>query len=192
MVDAFNKYYIANIPVDYWFRDMNDFNGSKALSRRYEAMTEDIELSYAEGLKSCFAGSHGVGKTYTCACILKRVAESGKYNALYVNLTDIINVLLSENKEVGRRLLLERDFLVIDEFDSRFMGTSNSADLFGRIIEPVIRTRIQNRLPLLICTNSPDLTEGFSGPLQASIKSLMKVVKLTPALGKDYRGEIDE
>ncbi|NJO18636.1 MAG: hypothetical protein HC877_23785 [Thioploca sp.] len=110
LITAFNQYYIANIPVDYWFRDMDAFVGPKVLSKRYGEMTENIDLTYSEGLKMCFAGSHGTGKTFVCSCILKRVVETGKYNGLYVNLTDIINVLLSSDKEEGRKLLLETDF----------------------------------------------------------------------------------
>jgi hypothetical protein len=75
--------------------------------------------------------------------------------------------------------------LVIDEFDTRFMGSENAADLFGRILEPIMRARIQNRMPLFFCTNSSKVEASFSGPLQASIESLMNVVKLVPIIGGD-------
>lgn len=132
--------------------------------------------------------------TMTCACILKRVVEPGEYSALYVNLTDIIHVMLTsdaEEKSSGRETLLNVDFLVIDELDTRFMGSENAADLFGRILEPIMRTRIQNRMPLFFCTNSSKVEESFSGPLQASIESLMNVVKLVPVVGgQDAREKI--
>jgi hypothetical protein len=73
--------------------------------------------------------------------------------------------------------------LVIDEFDTRFMGSENAADLFGRILEPIMRTRIQNRMPLFFCTNSIKVEGSFSGPLQASIGSLMKMVNFVPIIG---------
>ncbi|NJO18637.1 MAG: hypothetical protein HC877_23790 [Thioploca sp.] len=69
------------------------------------------------------------------------------------------------------------------------MGSENAADLFGRIIEPVIRARIQNRLPLILCTNDIDLTRSFSGSLQISIQSLMKMITFVPVPGKDHRGQ---
>lgn len=132
--------------------------------------------------------------TMAACCILKRVVEPGDYSALYVNLTDIIHVMLSQDagdKAVGREILLNIDFLVIDELDTRFMGSENAADLFGRILEPIMRTRIQNRMPLFFCTNSSKVEESFSGPLQASIESLMNVVKLVPVVGgQDAREKI--
>jgi DNA replication protein DnaC len=94
-------------------------------------------------------------------------------------------------KSEAREALLNIDFLVIDEFGARFMGSENAADLFGRILEPIMRTRIQNRMPLFFCTNSVKVEESFSGSLRASIESLMKVVKLIPVIGvQDMRDMI--
>jgi hypothetical protein len=191
LCDAFQRYWDSNIPVDYWFRDMHDFSGDKGLLKRYTEITSDIPKSFQEGVRICFAGGHGVGKTMSCVCILKRVVERGQHDALYVNLTDIIHVMTSpdfETKNEARHRLLNVDFLVIDEVDQRFMSTENAADLFGRILEPIIRTRIQNRMPLLLCTNSPNVVDSFSGSLKESIKSLMKLVTVQPVLGKDFRG----
>lgn len=131
--------------------------------------------------------------TMVSCCILKRAVEKS-YSALYVNLTDIIHIMLYSSPEVksqAREILLSIDFLVIDEFDARFMGSENAADLFGRILEPIMRTRIQNKVPLFFCTNSVKVEESFSGPLRASIESLMKVVKLVPVIGgQDMRDMI--
>lgn len=188
LTEVFYGYYQANIPVDYWWRDMTDFIGPQSLKSFYESYVSDLKAAYKEGKRARFGGSHGVGKSMTCACILKRVVETQKYSALYVNLTDVIHVLLtssSEEKIWARKTLLESDFLVIDEFDERFMGSENAADLFGRMLEPIMRTRIQNRMPLFFCTNTAKIESSFSGPLKASIESLMNLVKLVPIIGGD-------
>lgn len=194
LTEVFYGYYNANIPVDYWWRDMSDFIGPTSFKNFYDSYVENLSTSYKEGRRARLGGAHGLGKSLTCSCILKRAVESQKYSALYVNLTDIINVLLSssqEEKVQARKMLLETDFLVIDEVDERFMGTDNAADLFGRILEPILRTRIQNRMPLLICTNTAKIEDSFSGPLKASIESLFNLVKLVPAIGgKDARAMI--
>jgi DNA replication protein DnaC len=194
LAEAIHKYYLANIPVDYWWREMQGWEGPPNLLRYYEEVVKDIKASFKEGKRARFAGKHGIGKTMAACCILKRVVEPGNYSALYVNLTDIIHVMLtsdSEDKASGREILLNVDFLVIDELDTRFMGSENAADLFGRILEPIMRTRIQNRMPLFFCTNSSKVEESFSGPLQASIESLMNVVKLVPVIGgQDAREKI--
>jgi len=184
---VFHRYFVSNIPVDYWYREIDsNWNGPDNLKRYYNEIVSDIPGAYKEGKRARFAGKHGIGKTMLCACILKRVVETDKYSALYVNLTDIIHVMLtstSEVKSAAREQLLSVDFLVIDELDPRFMGTENAADLFGRILEPIMRSRIQNKMPLFFCTNSSKVEESFSGPLQASIESLMNVVRLVPVVG---------
>jgi DNA replication protein DnaC len=193
LVSAFNAYFEANIPVDYWFRDMHNFTGDKSLVKRYDELTSDVKQTYKYCKSVCFSGSHGVGKSLTCGCILKRVVETGEYSGLYLNMTDIIHVMTtanSEDKALARSQLMDVDFLVIDEVDQRFMGTDNAADLFGRILEPVIRGRIQNRLPLFFCTNSPKVVDSFTGPLKASITSLMKMVTVHPIISsKDARDQ---
>lgn len=193
LVDIFQKYYNANIPVDYWYRDMGDFVGPKTLKNHYDKITADLKNTFKLGEKAMFSGSHGKGKTYCVTCILKRAVEQG-FSAQYANLTDIIEIVLrapNETKSLARDILLNVDFLVIDEFDTRFMGSENIADLFGRIIEPIIRTRIQNRMPLFMCTNSIKVEGSFSGPLQASMESLMNVIKLVPIIGgEDARKKV--
>jgi DNA replication protein DnaC len=193
LTTAFTRYYEANIPVDYWWREMTNWSGPDVLNRVYLEVTKDIKESYKKGERAFFAGKHGIGKTMVSCCILKRAVEK-QYSALYINLTDIIHIMLNSSHEIksqARDILLSTDFLVIDELDARFMGTENAADLFGRILEPIMRTRIQNRMPLFFCTNSVKVEESFSGPLRASIESLMKVVKLVPVIGgQDMRDMI--
>lgn len=186
LTEVFYRYYQSNIPVDYWYRDMVDWQGPSNLQKYYSEITKDIKATFKSGKSACMAGRHGIGKSLACCCILKRAVEIGSYSALYVNLVDIIHVMLatpSETKSQARELLLNVDFLVIDEMDSRFMGSENAADLFGRILEPIMRTRIQNRMPLFFCTNTSKIQESFSGPLQASMDSLMNLVKLIPVIG---------
>jgi DNA replication protein DnaC len=194
LAEAFSLYYFANIPVDYWWREMADWKGPATLKKYYDDIVADLKGSFNQGKRAMLGGKHGVGKTLTCACILKRVLETRKYSAQYVNLADIVHVMLnspSGEKTEARNILLDVDFLVIDELDTRFMGSENAADLFGRILEPVMRTRIQNRMPLYFCTNSSKVEESFSGPLRASIESLMKVVKFIPVIGgQDAREQI--
>jgi DNA replication protein DnaC len=193
LTTAFTRYYDANIPVDYWWRDMSGWSGPAVLEKTYKDVTKDIKTSYKDGASAFFAGKHGVGKSLCSCCILKRAVEK-QYGSLYVNLTDIIHIMLNSSSDIktqARDELLNVDFLVIDEFDARFMGTENAADLFGRILEPIMRTRIQNRLPLFFCTNSVKVEESFSGPLRASIESLMKVIKVVPVIGgQDMRDMI--
>jgi DNA replication protein DnaC len=188
---AINRYAESNIPIEYWKLNMErDFHGDPRLLTKYNEYVADLKTSYIEGQSICFAGLHGLGKTMTVTCILKKACQKG-FSCLYTTLSDIVNVLTSasnEEKFLARRELALVDFLVIDEFDSRFMPSENAADLYARSLESVFRTRSQNKLPTLMCTNSPNVVESLNGPLKASIDSLMKgYVKMFPVLGEDIR-----
>lgn len=127
--------------------------------------------------------------TMTCCNILKRAVEKN-FSGLYVNLNDIVSTMLnrdSEDRGTARRELLMVDYLVIDEFDSRYMSNDKASDLFGKILEEVFRTRSQNSLPILMCTNDVDVKKSFTGAIKESIDSLMSTVKTVPVLGKDQR-----
>ena len=167
-----------------------DFIGDTRLKQRFDEYVADLKASYLAGTSICFAGGHGLGKTMTATCVLKKACSKG-YFCLYTTLSDIVSALTSgsnEDKFLSRRELVLVDFLVIDEFDSRFMPSENAADLYARSLESIFRARSQNKLPTLMCTNSPNVVESFSGPLQASIGSLMSgYLKVFPVFGEDVR-----
>jgi hypothetical protein len=105
---------------------------------------------------------------------------------------DIVNALIEspiEEKFIARRELMMVDFLVIDEMDPRFVANDNSADLFGRTLEHVFRTRLQNKLPVIMCSNSPNPTETFSGAIKQSIESITSNMKMIVVISKDFRKE---
>lgn len=188
---AINRYAESNIPIEYWTLKMeNDFYGDKNLLKKYDDYVLDLKQSYISGNSICFAGLHGLGKTMTISCILKKASQKG-YSCLYTTLSDIVNVLTQasgEDKFIARRELTMVDFLAIDEFDSRFMPSDNAADLYARTLENVFRTRSQNKLPTLMSTNSPNIVESFHGPLKQSVDSLMKgYLKVFPVMGEDFR-----
>lgn len=126
--------------------------------------------------------------TMVCANILKEATKKG-YQCLYVTLSDIVSNALSNSsdKYTAKRELMMTDFLVIDEFDGRHMGSGAGADLFGRLLEDILRKRIENHLPLFMCTNSTNVIDSFEGDLKQSIGSLMSRVDMVPVLGKDFR-----
>lgn len=187
---AIVRYAESNIPVAYWNLEMDSaFVGDKVLFEKYKDVTLDLYKSYRNGVALCFAGSHGVGKSSCVTNILKRACEKG-FSCMYVNLGDIVAAMLnsqSEDKALARKELLTVDFLVIDEFDPRYMSNDKSSDLFGKILEEVFRTRSQNKLPIFLCTNSPNVVESFTGSIKQSITSLLSTVKMIPVLGRDFR-----
>lgn len=186
---AIQRYADANIPVMYWKLEMVDFRGDAILLEKYNEIIGNLKQSYENGVSLCFAGSNGLGKTYTATNILKTAINKG-YSGLYATLNDIVACTInnpSDEKAAARKELITVDFLVIDEFDPRHMGSENAADLFGRILEDIFRNRSQNKMPTFMCTNSPNVVESFTGPIKQSIGSLMNYVQKVSVLGKDFR-----
>jgi DNA replication protein DnaC len=181
------RYFDANIPVKYWQLEVNrDFKGDKSLFDFYKNITTDLNESYRKGAAYCFAGKYGLGKTMVITNILKRALEKG-FSGIYVNLGDIVSAMKSNESFIARRELLKTDFVMIDEFDPRYMATDSASDFYGRVLEDVLRNRSQNKLPIFMCTNSHNPVSGFNGAIQESITSLMNYVKVIPVLGKDFR-----
>lgn|GEM_PF-2397784 len=190
---AIRRFADANVPVEYWDLSMADFVGEPKLKAKFDEIIADLPGTYRKGMSLCFAGGHGIGKTMSVTNIIKTASLKG-YTCLYSTLSDIVAVLLSRDAEdayAARRELMSVDFLVIDEFDTRFMQSELASDLFGRTLENVFRTRSQNRLPTFLCTNSPNIIEAFTGPIKMSLESLMKgYVKNVIVVGDDFRKTI--
>jgi len=188
---AANRFYESNIPIEYWNLNMEtSFQGSKILLEAYNAYIANISDNYLSGKSILFAGTHGLGKTLTATCILKK-AVLKNYSGLYTTLSEIVNLLISaphEDKTLIFRELKMVDFLIIDEFDNRFIQSDKAADLYAQTLEGIFRSRIQNKLPTLMCTNSPNIVEAFHGPLKESLLSLTSGYLETVAVtGKDFR-----
>jgi len=188
---AINRYAESNIPIEYWDLKMDkDFVGDPRLKQKYDEYVLDIKNSYITGKSICFAGSHGVGKSLTAACILKKACQKG-YSCLFTTIENAVSSLIhssNEDKFLARRELYMVDFLILDELDPRFMANDNSIDLFARNLEGIFRTRSQNKLPTIICTNSPNVLEIFNGSLKASIGSLFSgYIEMFPVFGNDHR-----
>jgi DNA replication protein DnaC len=184
---AFHRYWEANIPVKYWKLEMKlHFKGDLSLMDEYNKFANDIKTCYKDGRSVCFAGRYGIGKTLASTNILKRALESG-FNGLYLNLNDIIASVKSKEYYLARKELISTDFLIIDEFDPRYIASDNASDFYGRTLEDILRNRSQNRLPLIMCTNSPNPVEAFNGAIKESVSSLMNYVDVVAIIGKDYR-----
>ena len=144
----FNRYYEANIPIEYWNLKMDkDFVGDKRLFDKYNEIASDINSSFVKGTSVCFAGNYGIGKSMAMISILKKAIAIG-YNCLYTTFGDIVNTLTqapNEDKFLAKKELTMVDFLVIDEVDSRFIGSESMSDLYARQLEYVLRSRRQNQ-----------------------------------------------
>jgi DNA replication protein DnaC len=188
---AINRYAESNIPIQYWDLKMEkNFKGDPRLFTKYNSYIDDLKNAYINGTSICLAGPHGVGKTFVLTSILKMACLKG-FTCLYSDLSNIISVLTqasTEEKFLAKKELFLVDFLGVDEVDPRFFTSSeNTNELFAKNFENIIRTRIQNNLPTIICTNSPNMLESFTGLLKESLSSLFSKIDFFPIFGQDYR-----
>ena len=178
----------ANIPVDYWFRKMEDFYGDENFKKSIISYINNIDGEFDKGLVYCFTGGRGKGKTMAACAILKTaLLPNNNYNVIYFTLSDIINNLVNLRANINS-LSKYYDFIAIDEVDRRFFPTQASMELYGNQLENILRSRMQNKLPTIMCTNSADIGQIFDGDFKKSFDSLgSQFIKTLPAGGKDAR-----
>jgi len=181
---------MANIPMDFWNKKIKDFIGDKNLLNLYNEIVNDIENFINCGQSFILKGAHGTGKTHLSSLVLKKIVEKG-YEGLYITLSDIVEATIhagfEEKLSIARELKMV-DFLIIDEFDSRFFASDSSAELFGKILETVIRTRFQNKIPTFLITNKINPAKTLGDELGVSIDSLISgYCKEVFVTGQDLR-----
>ena len=184
------KYAQANIPVEYWNKSFKKFSGDENFRKAIALKIKNIDKVYEDGKSLMFIGSLGTGKSYSASCILKRAVAAG-YTGLYVTMADVVANILSSQVDTSKyyKNLVGADFLVIDEFSSHWIFPSEKSEqLFGSSLEFVLRTRFQNQLPTILCSNDSDVDDIFGGFFAKSFKSLRNHhVELYVVGGKDYR-----
>ncbi len=184
------KYAHANIPVEYWDKSFKEFSGDENFRKAISLKIKDIDKVYEEGKSLMFIGTLGTGKSYSASCLLKRAVAAG-YTGLYVTMADVVASILSSQVDTSKyyKNLVGADFLVIDEFSSHWIFPSEKSEqLFGSSLEFVLRTRFQNQLPTILCSNDSDVDDIFGGFFAKSFRSLRNHhVELYVVGGKDYR-----
>lgn len=178
----------VRIPVDYWYRKMKKFYGDENFKKIVMNYIENIDTEFKSGLTYCFTGERGRGKTMAACCILKTaILPENDYSAYYTTLTELVSNVIGSNPKLQMQIRYF-DFVVIDEVDQRYFPTQASMELYGNQLENVLRGRMQNRLPTIICTNSSDTGQIFGGEFKKSFDSLgSQFTKIYAAGGTDAR-----
>ena len=188
--DRISKYSECGIPVEYWMLSFKNFSGDNHFKEIIKKDIENILDFYDSGLSYLFSGNLGTGKTYAACCLLKVAALSG-FSCHYTTMAEAVNTILSSSTDSKKyfSMLISQDFLVIDEFDSRWIFPSEKTEqVFGSSLEYILRTRFQNQLPTILCSNNDDVDQILGGYFAKTFKSLRsKYVKVIYVGGKDFR-----
>ena len=182
------KYADSGIPVSYWMKSFKDFAGDKNFKERMRPIVSDIDLFYDNGSSLMFVGNLGTGKSYM-ASVMVKIAISKGYDCKYTTMADIITSITSHNNHELMKNFLSTEFLIIDEFDSRWIFPSEKTEkLFGLNLEHIVRSRFQNHLPTILCSNTEDVDSVLSGDFSKSFRSLRsKYLDVIYVGGKDFR-----
>ncbi len=172
-VERINAWSNAGIPVRYWDYKIDTFLGNEFFKKYLVDTCSKIDMLYKDGNSIAFTGKHGVGKTFGSCEILKKALISG-YTARYTTMSEIVDMVISREERFDfKYALLNCDILALDEFDSKYVPTTDRGkELFGTNLENIIRTRFQNALPIIFCTNNSHLAEVFDGTFGLSFDSL--------------------
>lgn len=172
-VERINLLANAGIPVKYWQYELDTFPGDENFKAYLTSILTKINELYKGGMSIALTGKYGVGKTFGACSILKKALTNG-YTCKYTTISEIINMVFAKTESFDfKYALLNVDFLCIDEFDARFIPTADRGkEVFGVNLEDVIRTRLQNELPIIFCTNNSHLSEVFDGTFGLAFNSL--------------------
>ena len=190
-ISRIKKYAKSGIPAEYWNYSFKNFSGNKILKDKMTVYLKDVGQMYDDGRSVLMVGTMGTGKTYSACCLLK-IALMNDFSGMYVNMVDIITNIISNNQiNSGDYIqkLLDVDFLVIDELDSRWIFPSEKTEqIFGSYMEYILRSRFQNHMPTIMCSNTQNIGDIFSGDFSKSFKSLVgHYVDTIMVAGKDFR-----
>lgn len=190
-ISRYGIYARAEIPADYWpLSFKRNFYGDKNFGRLIQSKIKTIKEVYTKGESFIFVGNLGTGKTFGATTLLKAALLSD-FSGKYVHMTDIISNILSPSvdSKVYMEELISIDFLLVDEFDTRFIAPSDKAEAFvGKTMEHILRNRFQNGMPTFLCSNVRNVDQILTGDFGRAFSSLRaKYTKTVLVAGKDFR-----
>ena len=199
MDEKTKEYYLyCGIKTGWHDKSLEDFtNDADALSqvRKY---LENSRNAAKEGLGLYLWGSNGTGKSHLMNCTFKVLIKRG-FNVRIYSMDEIVDKFTSSwysdtDKAELNKVLRSIDFLGIDEFGKNVDKDGNPIylpDLVKRVMESVIRFRVQMRKPIWFASNTDPkfVKDVFS----EDVASLMREAVVPICVrGDDYRRKIQK
>ena len=188
--DILEKENFSHFSFD-WYSDTIQVESTGRTERQFARDAYEKSLKFASNIgrpdNNLFIyGNTGVGKTFLTHCIAREVIERSN-SALYFSARDFFDILADAAFErEGRdgsyeRMILDVDFLTIDDLGTEVTSSFVSSQLFF-----VLNERIRRNRSTIISTNlSPmDLSRQYSERIFSRIISHYTIVKL---VGNDIR-----
>lgn len=150
----------ANIPVA--FREMGSSDIDADFKRenneyfhRVQLYTQQQDKALKTGFGLFLQGTNGSGKSLIATLILKHALRKG-YSGYFILMSDLVNAAFAALRDMEVRkdleqLIIQTDFLVIDEIDKGFQDQN---DNIQRILLPLFKKRCDYfKKPLIVTSN---------------------------------------
>lgn len=197
-MDAKTKeYYLyCGIKAGWHDKSLKDFtNDDEALSKVKKYVRESADF-YKDGIGLYLWGSNGTGKTTLMNCAFKEFISKG-YKVRIYSMDEIVDKFTSSwysesEKQELNNVLRNIDFLGIDEMGKNVDKDGNPIylpDLVKRVMESVIRFRVQMHKPIWFSSNTDPIyvKDVFSEDVASLLREAVIPVCVR---GEDFRKEI--
>lgn len=193
------EYYLyCGIKTGWHDKTLTDFtNDTEALKVVKNYLRKSAEMR-REGVGVYLWGSNGSGKSHLMNCAFKELITQ-TYKVRVYSLDEIVDKFTSAwysdtEKQELNRVLHQIDFLGIDEFGKNVDADGNPIylpDLVKRVMESVIRYRVQMHLPIWFASNTDPkyVKDVFSEDIASLLREAVVPVCVR---GEDYRKKIQK
>lgn len=186
----------CGIKASWHSKSLKDFTNDP---EAYDAVTKYLKRSKEvakDGIGIYLWGTNGTGKSHLMNCAFKKLISDGFKVRIY-SMDEIVDKFTSswysdEDKRDLDHVLRNIDFLGIDEFGKNVDKDGNPIylpDLVKRVMESVIRFRVQMNKPIWFASNTDPkyVKDVFSEDIASLLREAVVSVCVR---GEDFRREI--
>lgn len=192
------EYYLyCGIKTGWHEKSFGDFTNDAEALDAVKHYLSNPKRALKDGIGLYLWGSNGTGKSHLMNCAFKELISKSHYRARIYSMDEIVDKFTSswysdEDKKELDNVLRNIDFLGIDEFGKNVDKDGNPLylpDLVKRVMESVIRFRVQMCKPIWFASNTDPkyVRDVFS----EDIASLLREAVIPLCVrGEDFRKEI--
>lgn len=198
MVDTKTRdyYLLCGIKSGLHDKTLDDFTNDEDALEKVKRYIRKSRSMYRDGLGLYLWGSNGTGKTHLMGCSFMELISKG-YKVRLFSMDEIVDKFTSswysdEDRHELNNILRNIDFLGIDEFGKNVDKDGNPVylpDLVKRVMESVIRFRVQMNKPIWITSNTDPkyVNEVFSEDVASLLNEAVVPICVR---GADFRKTI--
>lgn len=191
-------YLYCGIKAGWHEKSLEDFTNDKEAYSVVLKYLKDCSLMAKKGIGLYLWGSNGTGKSHLMNCSFKELIAKGLRVRIY-SMDEIVDKFTSswysdDDKRELDNVLRNIDFLGIDEFGKNVDKDGNPVylpDLVKRVMESVIRFRVQMNKPIWFASNTDPkfVKDVFSEDIASLLREAVVPVCVR---GNDFRREIQQ